>query len=63
MTELKIKQADINNNGNQRLMGDGGGEAPTVYHVCGCIMAAAVGCWRETQHTEAAVRFSGLIMK
>lgn len=22
MTELKIKQADINNNGNQRLMGD-----------------------------------------
>lgn len=25
MTELKIKQADINNNGNQRLMGDMGG--------------------------------------
>lgn len=26
MTELKIKQADINNNGNQRLMGEIGEE-------------------------------------
>lgn len=25
MTELKIKQADINNNGNQRLTGNGTG--------------------------------------
>lgn len=35
MTELKIKQADINNNGNQRLMGDmeGDGEAQNMYHV------------------------------
>lgn len=29
MTELKIKQADINNNGNQRLMGEIGGRGET----------------------------------
>lgn len=36
MTELKIKQADINNNGNQRLMGEIGGEGAetqNMYHV------------------------------
>lgn len=35
MTELKIKQADINNNGNQRLMGNTGGRGETqnMYHV------------------------------
>lgn len=35
MTELKIKQADINNNGNQRLMGENGGrgEIQNMYHV------------------------------
>lgn len=35
MTELKIKQADINNNGNQRLMGEigGRGETQNMYHV------------------------------
>lgn len=35
MTELKIKQADINNNGNQSLMGDywGRGETPNMYHI------------------------------
>lgn len=35
MTELKIKQADINNNGNQRLMGEigGRGEFQNMYHV------------------------------
>ncbi len=35
MTELKIKQADINNNGNQRLMGEirGRGEPQNMYHV------------------------------
>lgn len=43
MTELKIKQADINNNGNQRLtgaIGGGGGGAQNMYHVrlwvCAC---------------------------
>lgn len=29
MTELKIKQADINNNGNQKLMGENGGRGET----------------------------------
>lgn len=37
MTELKIKQADINNNGNQSLMGEigggGGGGAQNTHHV------------------------------
>lgn len=43
MTELKIKQADINNNGNQILMGDywGRGETQNMYHiwmwVCTCV--------------------------
>lgn len=39
MTELKIKQADINNNGNQRLMGDMGGWVKLkicIMYVCGC---------------------------
>lgn len=47
MTELKIKQADINNNGNQRLMGEigGRGETQNMYHVrCGC-MRAGGGAW------------------
>lgn len=54
MTELKIKQADINNNGNQRLMGDAGGmgEAPDMYHVCGCMMAADVGEKHNTQKQQ-----------
>lgn len=29
MTELKIKQADINNNGNQKRMGENGGRGET----------------------------------
>lgn len=38
MTELKIKQADINNNGNHRLMGDfmGGGVKLKICIVFGC---------------------------
>lgn len=40
MTELKIKQADINNNGNQKLMGEneavgwGGGGLKILYGSC-----------------------------
>lgn len=49
MTELKIKQADINNNGNQRLMGDfteGGVKLKIcIMFGCGCLHAyRRVGC-------------------
>lgn len=42
MTELKIKQADINNNGNQRLtgaIGGGGGLKICIMFGCGCVRA------------------------
>lgn len=45
MTELKIKQADINNNGNQRLMGEsGGGLEIKICIVFGC-GRTLVGAW------------------
>lgn len=53
MTELKIKQADINNNGNQRLMGEIGGRCETenMYRVrlwvYACVQA---GEWRVGIH-------------
>lgn len=45
MTELKIKQADINNNGNQRLMGEigGRGETQNMYHVRQWVYACGSG--------------------
>lgn len=51
MTELKIKQADINNNGNQRLMGElgrGGDGVYSKYVSCSVVgvRVLAAGEWR-----------------
>lgn len=48
MTELKIKQADINNNGNQRLMGEigGRGETQNMYRAQLRACACGYGGWR-----------------
>lgn len=53
MTELKIKQADINNNGNQRLMGNttGGGVKLKICIMYGC------GCSHAGKYGEGAVTF------
>lgn len=53
MTELKIKQADINNNGNQRLMGNttGGGVKLKICIMYGC------GCTHAGKYGEGAVTF------
>lgn len=47
MTELEIKQADINNNGNLRLMGEmgGRGETQNMYHVPLWVCERACGRW------------------
>lgn len=47
MTELKIKQADINNNGNQRLTGENGGGVILkicIMFACGCTYGGGGGC-------------------
>lgn len=56
MTELKIKQADINNNGNQRLTGNrtGGGAKLKI-----CIMYGS-GCTRAGNYLEGSVTFKTL---
>lgn len=48
MTELKIKQADINNNGNQRLTGETGGRGETqnMYHILLAVVVCESVCAR-----------------
>lgn len=48
MTELKIKQADINNNGNQRLTGNGTGGGVKLKI---CIVGGG-GCTLATNYLE-----------
>lgn len=48
MTELKIKQADINNNGNQRLTGNSAGGGVNLKI---CIVDGG-GCTHATKYLE-----------
>lgn len=44
MTELKIKQADINNNGNQRLVGERGARGGAGYQNMYQLWECKSGC-------------------